>query len=152
MANKVNLGPVPYQTPVTSVQGLLTTPWQAWFRQIANLVLTASQIDATAAAAEAEAAATAAEAAEINAQSYAANALTSATNSASSATDAANSATAAAASAAAAAGATGTGSGFSPYYITSSITVPVNTQMVTFQRVTLAGSGRLQINGRGRIL
>lgn len=150
MAKSSKLPPVPYQTPVTGVQGMVTTPWNAWFRQIAALVLSASQIDAATAAADAEAAAALAQSAVTTAQSYSTSAATSATNAAQSASDAATSASQAAASAAAAASAS-SGQAFSPYIITSTIVVPANTQLVTFQRVTLAG-GRLQINGRGRIL
>jgi len=48
-------------------------------------------------------------------------------------------------------GETGVGA-FSPDYINDTIEVPVNRQLVAFQRVTIASGGSLQIFGRGRIL
>lgn len=152
-----NLAPVPTQTPITA-QSMLTIPWQSWFIQLYTLVLAASQIDATAAAAAAASSATAAASASTSASGYSTSALgysNSAATSASIATTAAgqaNGSAASAAASAAAAEAAATSQSFAPYNISSTITVPVNTQMVTFQRVSLLAGGRLVIKGRGRIL
>jgi hypothetical protein len=39
-----------------------------------------------------------------------------------------------------------------PDLIDTTFSVPVHRQMIAFQRVTIASTGRLQISGRGRIL
>lgn len=150
----VNLAPVPYQTPVTASKGLLTVPWQAWFRQLSSLVITASQVDATAAAAEAEASASAASSSAASAESYSSSAETYANNAATSATESGTSASQAESSAASAAASAAAASsqGFSPYIISSPVTVPANFQMIAFQRVSLLSGGSLQINGRGRLI
>lgn len=157
-----NLPPVPYKTPMLSGEGFLTSPWQGWFRQLVQMVVGASQIDATTAAANAEAAeAAAASSASVaggyatTASGYSTSAGASATGAASSATAAAASATSAATSATAAQAAVDAAAGsmaFAPDYITSTVTVPVHRQFIAFQRVTIASGGSLQILGRGRIL
>lgn len=160
MAN-TSLSPVPFQTPVTGSQGILTAPWVGWFRQLFQTVLTASQIDATTAAADASASAAAAASSaavagsnETSAASFTAQAGISATASANSATASAISATSAQSAADSAitlANQLGAGA-VSPDYLTFTFSVPVHRQLVTFQRITLGTGGSLQISGRGRIL
>jgi hypothetical protein len=150
----VNLAPVPYQTPISGPQSIITGPWQAWFRQLTNIVLTASQVNATAAAAAAAASAAQAASSSSSAGGFSTAALGYSTTSATSSATAVTAASQAAASAlaAAASAAAATGQGFAPYIISSTVTVPANFQMVAFQQITLLPGGRFQIFGRGRLL
>lgn len=160
MAN-ANIPPVPYKAQVTGAQGIISTPWAAWFRQLYNTVITASQIDATVAASNAEAAASAAAAsatnahtAETQANTYAGNAAISATNAATSAGLASVSASTAVAQVLAAEALMDSlgVQAYSPDYITDAVNIPIHRQLIAFQRVTIASGGSLQIYGRGRIL
>lgn len=161
MANSTGLNPVPYSSQVVTPRGLLSVPWQAFFKQLYQVVLTASQINATTAAQEAQTAATNAASSASAASSSQSSASTYATQAATSASSAANSATQAASSATSAANYASQvqaqidlvgAQAYSPDYISDTVQIPVHRQLITFQRVTITLAGSLQISGRGRIL